>query len=237
MYCVCRWWPWWLMNLPVSRRIAAAASQLSYSGGNWCSAFSSRKSHQEYVDAGAEILETNTYGATHTRLKSFGLADQVEAINAAGVRWPNGPRRTAPLWRAPWAHWEFIWSRSGPFPRRRPAPFSASRPLLCEAGADLLILESFTDLHELREAVLAARDAAGEAMVIVAQVAIDDRAKLPGRTSVREVARALAALPVDVAGFNCCVGPKATLEALEEIAPLWSKLLSAMPNAGAQPGS
>jgi methionine synthase / methylenetetrahydrofolate reductase(NADPH) len=189
--------------------------------------------HQEYVAAGAEILETNTYGANHARLKSFGLADQVEAINSAGVRLAQ----QAAQGRA------FVAGAMGPLgvhieplgtvpAAEARAIFRQQADALCQAGADLLILETFTDLHELHEAVLAARDAAGETIVIVAQVAIDDEGELPGRTSLRQLAREIADWPFDVLGFNCCVGPKTTLEALEEIAPNCAKPLSAMPNAG-----
>jgi homocysteine S-methyltransferase len=189
--------------------------------------------HQEYVAAGAEILETNTFGANHTRLKSFGLADKLEAINSAGVllakRAAQDRAFVAGAIGPLGAHLEPVGTISAAEAR---AIFREQAAALCHAGADLLVLESFTDLRELHEAVLAAREAAGEVMVIVAQVAIDDQGELPGRTSVRELGRELADWPVDVVGFNCCVGPKATLEALEEIAPHCAKPLSAMPNAG-----
>jgi homocysteine S-methyltransferase len=142
--------------------------------------------HQEYAAAGAEILETNTYGANQARLKSFGLADQLEAINSAGVRLA----RQAAQGRA------FVAGAMGPLgvhieplgtvpAAEARAIFRQQADALCQAGADLLILETFTDLHELYEAVMAARDAAGKDMVIVAQVAIDDAGELPGRTSLR----------------------------------------------------
>ncbi len=189
--------------------------------------------HQEYAAAGADILETNTYGANQTRLKSFGLADKVEAINSAGVRLAKQAAQdrafVAGAMGPLGVHIEPLGTVSAAEAR---AIFRQQAAALCQAGADLLILETFTGLRELREAVLAARDAAGETMVIVAQVAIDDSGELPGRTSVRQVAREMADWPVDVVGFNCCVGPKAILEALEEIAPYCAKPLSGMPNAG-----
>ena len=189
--------------------------------------------HQEYADAGAEILETNTYGANRTRLQSFGLADKLDAINTAGVVLARQAAKDkafvagaiGPLG----AHIEPLGSISAAEAR---AIFHEQASALCRAGADLLILESFTDLHELHEAVQGAREAAGPGVVIVAQIAIDDQGELPGQPSLRHVARELDSWPIDVIGFNCCVGPKGTLEALEEIAPHCDKPLSAMPNAG-----
>jgi methionine synthase I (cobalamin-dependent) len=165
--------------------------------------------HQEYVAAGAEILETNTYGANHARLKSFGLADQVEAINGAGVRLAQQAAQGRAFVAGAMGHLGVHIEPLGTVPAGEArAIFRQQADALCHAGADLLILETFTDLHELHQAVLAARDAAGETMVIVAQVAIDDEGELPGRTSLRQLAREIADWPFDVLGFNCCADCK-----------------------------
>ena len=131
--------------------------------------------HRAYADAGAEILETNTFGANRARLSAFGLADKLQAINQAGVRLAREAAQGGP----------FIAGAMGPLGVRieplGPTSFAEARAIFREqaeallaAGADLLILETFSDLNELREAVLAAREAAGDDPVIIAQVTIDD---------------------------------------------------------------
>jgi methionine synthase / methylenetetrahydrofolate reductase (NADH) len=189
--------------------------------------------HREYAAVGAEILETNTFGANRTRLAGFGLADKTAAINQAGVR----------LAREAASEGIYVAGAMGPLGvhleplgamTRAEARdvFREHAQALCGAGVDLLVLETFTDLAELREAVLAAREAAGDEMVIVAQVAIGDAGELPGGASALDFVREANDWPVDVLGFNCSVGPKTVLEALEEVAPHSLKPLSASPNAG-----
>src|SRR6185369_12388433 len=103
---------------------------------------------------------------------------------------------------------------------------------LLEAGVDLLILETFGNLDELREAVMAAHEASGGEVAVIAQVTIDDFGHLPGGTDTETFTRALDSWPVDVIGLNCSVGPKATLETIERMMQYSSKPMSAMPNAG-----
>jgi homocysteine S-methyltransferase len=189
--------------------------------------------HREYAAVGAEILGTNTFGANRTRLAGFGLIDKTAAINQAGVR----------LAREAASEGIFVAGAMGPLGVRL-EPLGAMTLLeardvfrehaqaLCDAGVDLLLLETFTDLTELREAVLAAREVAGDTMVIVAQVAIGDSGELPGGASALDFIHQGHEWPVDVLGFNCSVGPKTVLEALEEVAPHSTKPLSASPNAG-----
>jgi methionine synthase I (cobalamin-dependent)/5,10-methylenetetrahydrofolate reductase len=189
--------------------------------------------HREYAAVGAEILETNTFGANRTRLAGFGLADKIVAINEAGVRLAHEAASEG----------IYVAGAMGPLGvhlqplgamalREARDVFREHAQALCNAGVDLLVLETFTDLAELREAVLAAREAAGDEMVIVAQVAIGDAGELPGGASALDFVREANDWPVDVLGFNCSVGPKTVLEALEEVAPHSLKPLSASPNAG-----
>ncbi|MDE3167642.1 MAG: bifunctional homocysteine S-methyltransferase/methylenetetrahydrofolate reductase, partial [Acidobacteriota bacterium] len=103
---------------------------------------------------------------------------------------------------------------------------------LLGAGVDLLIFETFGNLDELREAVLAAHDATGGAVPVVAQVTIDDFGHLPGGTDTETFTREMDSWPVDAIGLNCSVGPKATLETIERMVRYTSKPTSAMPNAG-----
>ena len=189
--------------------------------------------HRDYADAGAEILETNTYGANRVRLAGFGFSEKLGAINQAGVRLAREASRGGP----------FVAGAIGPLGVHLeplgPTSFAEARAIFREqaealvgAGVDLLILETFGDLRELREAVTAAREAAGADLVIVAQVAVDDFGCLPSGALVETFSREMDSWPADVIGVNCSVGPKTTLEVIEQMARLSSKPLSAMPNAG-----
>ena len=192
-----------------------------------------RDVHQEYIRAGAELIETNTFGANRKRLAGFGLAEKLRQINHAGVRIAKEAGRDQ----------AFVAGAMGQLGVRLeplgPVSFAEARDLfreqaaaLAEAGADLIVLETFRDLDELREAILAVREAAGRDLPLVAQVAIEDDCKLRDGTSLEDVARALDQWPVDVLGLNCSSGPRILLEALELMAPFTAKPLSVMPNAG-----
>jgi homocysteine S-methyltransferase len=192
-----------------------------------------RQIHQEYVKAGAEILETNTFGASRPRLAGFGMAEKLRDINHAAVRLAREATKDGP----------FVAGAVGPLGVRieplGPTSFAEARAAfaeqieaLVEAGVDLLILETFGNLDELREAVTAARQVAGDEIAVIAQVTIDDFGHLPGGTDTETFTRELDSWPVDVIGLNCSVGPKATLETIERMMQVSSKPMSAMPNAG-----
>ncbi len=192
-----------------------------------------RQIHQEYVKAGAEIVETNTFGATRTRLGAFGLAEKTVAINRAAARlareaagdhaWVAGAIGPLGVRIEPLGPTSFAEAR---------AAFREQTDALVEAGVDLLILETFANLDELRQAVAAARESAGPDMAIIAQVTIDDFGHLPGGTAPEIFTREMDAMAVDAIGLNCSVGPKATLETIETMMQYSSKPMSAMPNAG-----
>ena len=192
-----------------------------------------RQIHQEYVKAGAEILETNTFGASRPRLAGFGIAEKLRDINRAAVRLAREAANGGP----------FVAGAVGPLGVRieplGPTSFAEARAAfreqvdaLLEAGVDLLILETFGNLDELREAVMACREAAGNDVAIISQVTIDDFGHLPGGTDTETFTREMDGWPVDVIGLNCSVGPKATLETIERMMQYSSKPMSAMPNAG-----
>ncbi len=192
-----------------------------------------RELHEEYVKAGAEILETNTFGANRIRLAGYGFAEKLAAINQAGVR----------LAREAAAGQAFVAGSIGPlgvrieplgrtsFAEAR-AAFHEHAAALVEAGVDLLIVETFGSIDEIREAIAAAREAAGPDMAIVAQVTIDDFGNMPDGTATVVFTQKLDEWPVDAIGLNCSVGPKAALETIEKMAPHTHKPLTAMPNAG-----
>lgn len=189
--------------------------------------------HREYVAAGAEILETNTFGANPVRLASYGLADKLEAINQAGVR----------LAREAAQDKAFVAGSVGPLGVRieplGPTSFEEARDAfrrqiraLVEAGVDLIILETFGRLDELREAIFAAREAGGNELVVVAEVTVDDFGRMPDGTDPETFTRRLDEWPADVIGLNCSVGPKVMLETVERMMALSAKPMSVMPNAG-----
>ena len=192
-----------------------------------------REVHKQYVKAGAEILEANTFGANRTRLAAFGLTEKLQSINQAGIR----------LAREAAGDHAYVAGAIGPLGVRieplGSVSFAEAREVfreqaqaLVEAGADLLILETFSDLSEIREAIFAAREVAGSEMVIVAQVTIDDHGDMPGGATPEIFTRRLNEWPADVIGLNCSVGPKATLETIERMMHFSQKPMSAMPNAG-----
>ena len=192
-----------------------------------------RDVHQEYVKAGAEILETNTFGANRKRLAAFGFAEKVKLINQAGVRIAREAAREL----------AFVAGAVGPLGIRLeplgPTSFEEARAIfreqidaLVEAGVDLLVLETFRDTNEIREAILAAREAAGPDIAIIAQLSIEDDGTLRDGTSTEDFTRRLDEWPVDVIGLNCSSGPKVMLETIEKMVAYTNKPLSAMPNAG-----
>ena len=134
-----------------------------------------REIHEQYVKAGAEILETNTFGATRPRLATFGLGEKIREINTAGVR----------LAREAAKDQAFVAGAVGPLGIRieplGPTSFAEARQafreqveVLDECGVDLFVLETFYDLNEIAQAIYAVREVAGDEIVIVAQVTIDD---------------------------------------------------------------
>ena len=192
-----------------------------------------RDVHKQYVKVGAEILEANTFGANRMRLAAFGLAEKLQEINHAGVRLAREAAGDA----------VYVAGAIGPLGVRieplGSVSFAEAREVfreqaqaLVEAGVDLLILETFSDLSEIREAIFAAREVAGKDMVIVAQVTIDDHGDMPGGATPEIFTRRLDEWPADVIGLNCSVGPKATLETIERMMQFSHKPMSAMPNAG-----
>jgi methionine synthase I (cobalamin-dependent)/5,10-methylenetetrahydrofolate reductase len=192
-----------------------------------------RQIHADYVKAGAEILETNTFGANRMRLAAFGLGEKLRAINQAGVKLAREAARDT----------AFVAGAVGPLGANieplGPTSFAEARSIfreqvetLVEAEVDLLILETFYNLDELREAIFAAREVAGQDMVIVGQVTIDDYGNLRGGADTETFTKRLDEWPVDVIGANCSAGPKVMLETIEKMMLYSKKPMSAMPNAG-----
>lgn len=197
-----------------------------------------RDVHQEYLRAGAQILGTNTFGANRERLGLFGFAEKTSAINQAGARIareaargfsPDSPAFVAGVVGP-------LGARLEPLGRIRRdearALFQEQIHALVEAGVDLLMLETFQDLHELEEAVLAARQAAAPEMAVIAHVSVEENGTLACGASVREFTQALDEWPVDAIGLNCSSGPGLILETAAQMAQWTAKPLSILPSAG-----
>ena len=192
-----------------------------------------RQIHQEYVKAGSQILETNTYGATRPRLAAFGLAEKLKPINQAAVRIAREAAKDGVYVAGAIGPLGLQIEPLGPTSLAEArAAFREQIDCLLEAGVDLLVFETFGNLGELRQAVIAAREAAGDAVPVVAQVTIDDYGHLPGGADTETFTREMDSWPIDAMGLNCSVGPKATLETIERMMLYSSKPMSAMPNAG-----
>jgi methionine synthase / methylenetetrahydrofolate reductase (NADH) len=193
-----------------------------------------RDVHRAYVKSGAEVLETNSFGANRLKLSQFGLAAQTRELN----------QRAAELAReaAEEGADVLVAGAVGPLGVRLepygPTSAEEARGIfrqqmegLKAGGADLFILETFGDLHEIGQAIAAAREV-DPAMPVVAQMTIGVDGLTPYGASPEDVARALDRFGADVIGLNCSVGPQIILEAVEKMAPLTRKKISAQPNAG-----
>lgn len=187
--------------------------------------------HREYAKAGAEIVETNTFGATRPHLTTYGLGDQVEALN----------KRAAELARQAVGEERYVAGAIGPLGIRLepygPTSFAEAREMFAEAargllagGVDCFVLETFSDLQELQQALLAVQEVSDRP--VIAQVTIQDDGKTSYGGDPAEIARALDRWGADVIGLNCSVGPAILLEAVEAMVQVTSRPLSAQPNAG-----
>ena len=193
-----------------------------------------REVHRAYVKAGAEVLETNSFGANRLKLAQFGLSAQTRELN----------QRAAELAReaAEEGADVLVAGAVGPLGVRLepygPTSAAEAREIFREqmeglkaGGADLFILETFGDLHEIGQAIAAAREV-DPAMPVVAQMTVGVDGLTPYGASPEDVARALDRYGADVIGLNCSVGPQIILEAIERMAPISRKKISAQPNAG-----
>jgi homocysteine S-methyltransferase len=191
-----------------------------------------REVHAAYAKAGAEVLETNTFGANRLKLSSYGLESQVREINEAAAR----------IARQVAGDDHLVAGAVGPLgvriepygPTSVDEAFQAfheQMSALKAGGVDCFLLETFGDLAEIAQAVRAAR-AVDPTMPVIAQMTIGVDGRTSYGASPEDLARTLDKLDVDVIGLNCSVGPQAILEAIEKMAAVTRKKLSAQPNAG-----
>jgi methionine synthase / methylenetetrahydrofolate reductase(NADPH) len=190
-----------------------------------------REVHRAYVNAGAEVIETNTYGANRVKLARHGLEDRLEEINVraaevagqaagervcvAGALGPLGVR-IEPY---------------GPTAREEArAAFREQAAALLQGGVDLFVLETFADLEEIREAIAGVREVSD--LPVVAQMVIREDGRTPYGTEDAWLAEKLGAWGADVVGLNCSVGPSAMLAAADRMLAAAERPLSMQPNAG-----
>ena len=198
-----------------------------------------RNIHQEYLNAGADIIETNTFGGNSFRLARHGLQEKVHSINLQGALLA---REAADAFNLKKAASVLVAGSVGPLGIRIEPLGKTSREearesfrqqiaALLEGGVDLLILETFGYLEELHQAILAAREVAPQ-LQLVAQATMDEEGNCLDGASAETFAVKVVDWGADVIGCNCSVGPVAMLEAIERIRRVTSHPLSAQPNAG-----
>jgi methionine synthase I (cobalamin-dependent)/5,10-methylenetetrahydrofolate reductase len=202
-----------------------------------------REIHNEYLQAGAEVVETNTFGGNRFRLGQHGLQDQVRAINLAGVKLA---RECVTQIQEKQACEAFVAGSIGPLGvRLEPLgklaldeaqdAFAEQIRALVEGGpgvgVDLLIVETMTSLTEAQQAILAARSVAPGVRVVVMMTVDEDGNCLDG-ASAETAAIKLTEWGADAVGCNCSAGPATVLSVIERMRPLTTLPLAAMPNAG-----
>jgi methionine synthase I (cobalamin-dependent)/5,10-methylenetetrahydrofolate reductase len=191
-----------------------------------------REVHRAYVKAGAEVIETNTFGASRTKLTPYGLESQTHEINKAA----------ATIAREEAGDNVLVAGAVGPLGVRLepygPTSLDEAREVfaeqmrgLADGGADFFLIETFADIAEIEQAILAAREV-DSTMPVVAQMTIGTDSLTPYGASAEDIAKSLDAFGADVIGLNCSVGPQIILDAIEKMTKVTRKKLVAQPNAG-----
>lgn len=187
--------------------------------------------HRAYVKAGAEILETNTYGANRLKLRAFGLDDELKDINARGAQIA---RRAA-------GDSVYVAGAIGPLGVRiepyGPTALEEARQYfreqaeaLLEGGVDLFILETISNIAEMEQGIAAIREICTLPVVAQMTIGTDGRTIFGDRPAT--IAQRLEAAGADVIGLNCSVGPDVMLDAVEELSEATARKISCQPNAG-----
>jgi homocysteine S-methyltransferase len=187
--------------------------------------------HEAYAQSGADVLETNTFGANRIKLRAFGLSDRLHEINETGARLARqGSGGTGYIAGAigPLGLRVEPWGRMGVDEAHE--YFREQAQALVDGGVDLFILETFRDLNEIRAAIGGARSVC--ALPIVAQMTIEDDGNTLDGASPEQFAPSLRGSGADVIGLNCGIGPAHMLETLERMTAATGAVLSAQPNAG-----
>ena len=189
--------------------------------------------HQAYIEAGAQIIETNTFGANRFKLEPLGLGDEVQKLNGRGVKIAREVRDSA-------TREVLIAGSMGPLgigvQARHPEPdeilaiFREQALALEERGVDLYILETFNYIEEIILAIDAIRSFSG--LPIIAQLTYSEEGTIFGDMRPGAVAALLKNKNVQIIGANCTLGPQSLLPILQELAGVDDFRISGMPNAG-----
>ena len=191
-----------------------------------------RDIHKQYVNAGADVIETNSFGANRLKLTQYGLQEQVRELNRAAATVARDAAQGRALVAGAVGPLGVRLEPYGPTSKDEAcAIFREQMEGLVEGGVDLFVLETFADLEEIEQAIRAARAVAPD-RPIIAQMTIGADCLTPYGAAPDDVARALDAWGADVIGLNCSVGPQTILDCIEKMAPVTRKKLSAQPNAG-----
>ena len=187
--------------------------------------------HQVYLRSGADVLETNTFGANRIKLAAFGLAEQVHTLNLQGARlakhvandhaWVAGAIGPLGIRIEPWGRTGVDEAESF---------FAEQVRALLEGGVDLFVLETFRDVNEIGAAIRAVRSLCD--LPIVAQMTTEEDGNTADGVAPEVFVPELERFGAQVVGVNCSVGPAAMLETIERMARVSGKRLSAQPNAG-----
>ena len=187
--------------------------------------------HQAYVRAGADVIETNTFGANRMKLGAFGLAERTHAINLQGARIARHAARDQ-LYVAgaigPLGVRIEPWGKTGVDEAEQ--YFREQAKALVEGGVDLFVLETFRDVNEVSAAISAVRSICD--LPIVAQVTTEEDGNTLDGAAPESFVPGLEYLGATIVGVNCSVGPAAMLETIERMAQVATVKLSAQPNAG-----
>lgn len=188
--------------------------------------------HRDYINAGADVIETNTFGANRFKLAPHGLETKVYEVNFKGAQLAKKVAGSTTL----------VAGSVGPlgvqieplgklsYDEAKDA-FKEQIKGLLDGGVDLIIIETFSLVSELKQAIRAVKELNTE-IPIIAQVTINDDGNLLSGAPLETFVREVSEFAVDAIGMNCSVGPKAMLDALEHLKPLTTLPLSVQPNAG-----
>jgi methionine synthase I (cobalamin-dependent)/5,10-methylenetetrahydrofolate reductase len=187
--------------------------------------------HADYVRAGVDIIETNTFGGNRTKLMTHGLAEQTREINLRGARIAReagGPNVFVAGAIGPLGIRIEPWGKTGIDEAR--VIFREQAQALLDGGVDVFILETFSDLNEVYAAIKGVRDVSDSP--VIAQMSIEEDGNSLEGTPPEVFATRLADWGADVLGLNCSVGPQTMLDSIERIAAVTPKKLAVQPNAG-----
>ena len=190
-----------------------------------------REVHEDYIKAGVDIIETNTFGGNRTKLMSHGLAEQTQEINIQGARiareaagdsvYVAGAIGPLGIRIEPWGKMAIDEAKD---------IFREQAKALLSGGVDIFILETFSDLNEVYAAIQGVRELSDRPLI--AQMTIEEDGNSLEGTPPEVFVKRMSDWGAEVLGLNCSVGPQTMLDSIERIAGVTSKKLSVQPNAG-----